>query len=141
MSHQIISLGYERRNIDEFIAILKSHKVSKVIDIREAPISRRVDYRKNILSSHLSDESIDYQHIKAAGNPYRKEKGDIDFCLNLYSSYLSENPQVLSLVADEITNGAVAILCYEREHRECHRSILIDFLSEVVPDIDLVKVE
>jgi len=139
--HRVISIGYQRRSIDELIAMLKEHSVKKVIDVREMPTSRRVDFRKNVLRSHLAAAGIQYQHIKDAGNPYRKVEGDFEYCMSLYSSYLANHPTVIEQISAAISEEAVAIFCYEREHEQCHRSILIEKLTTTMPDIDLVKVE
>jgi len=140
MAYRIISIGYQRRNIDELITILKVYNVKKVIDVREMPTSRRVDFRKNVLKSHLSTAGIQYQHVKDAGNPYRKAQGGFEHCMGLYSSYLASHPAVIKQISAELSEDTVAIFCYEREHNKCHRSVLIEMLAAVT-DIDLLKIE
>ena len=140
MSYKVISIGYQRRSIDELIAILRDYHIKKVIDVREMPISRRVAFRKNVLKSYLSAAGIQYQHVKDAGNPYRKVQGDFEYCMGLYSSYLADRPSVIEQISAELSGDPVAIFCYEREHDKCHRSILIEMLADAT-DIELVKIE
>ena len=141
MPAQAISLGYERRNIDEFINILVSHKVKKVLDVREAPTSRRKDFRKSALSEYLREFGIDYVHLRLAGNPHRKEKEDIEHCLQLYARYLNKNHNVIELVAAELRGKSVAVLCYEREHKKCHRSVLLAAVCQHSHSIKVITVD
>lgn len=130
MIAKIISLGYERRSIGELLGILADHKVVKLLDIRELPLSRRKGFSKSTLSAHLQEVGIEYCHIQIAGNPYRKEKDDIQHCLQQYAHYLQENPAVLETIVAEFAEKPIAVFCYEREHKNCHRSILLETLSQ-----------
>ena len=126
----VLSVGYERRSVDELIELLSGFDVILLLDVREAPFSRRTEFRKNVLAARLLEAGIDYQHLQAAGNPYRKKKVNITECLSLYAKYLKSNPDVVDLVAAQLGNGPVAMLCYERQHEDCHRSVLLDALTE-----------
>jgi uncharacterized protein (DUF488 family) len=139
MSAKIVSLGYERRSIDEVLNILASHKVVKLLDIRELPLSRRKGFSKNALSAHLEEAGIQYCHIRAAGNPHRKEKDDIKHCLRKYARYLQNNPAIIETIAAELSKKPVAVLCYEREHRNCHRSILLEALRQHGHPIQVIE--
>jgi len=130
MRTQVISIGYEQRSISEFLDVLLEHKVEKLVDVRELPLSRKKGFSKASLSESLSSVGIQYRHVRAAGNPHRKQKSNIDQCLALYSNYLKNNPHVLEVVAAELSKKPTAILCYERKHRNCHRSILLDSLCQ-----------
>ena len=126
----VLSVGYERRSVDELIELLSGHDVILLLDVREAPFSRRTEFRKNVLAARLSEAGIAYQHLQAAGNPHRKKKVNIRECLSLYENYLRSNPNVVDLVVAQLGSGPVAMLCYERQHADCHRSILLDALTE-----------
>ena len=141
MPVQVISLGYERRDIDELVNILVSYNVRKLLDVREAPISRRKDFCKNVLSEYLKGVGIEYIHILSAGNPHRKDKKDIKRCLQLYAKYLGKNPAVIELVATELNGKSVAVLCYERDHERCHRSVLLDEVRKHGYSIKIVSVD
>lgn len=141
MPMQIVSLGYERRSINEVVTILASHNVVKLLDVRELPISRRKGFSKNALSSILENAGIEYCHIRAAGNPHRKEKANIKHCLELYDRYLMDNPTVIETVVAELSKRPVAILCYERDHHNCHRSILLEAIRQHGLSIEVIQTD
>lgn len=141
MSAQVISVGYEKRNMAEFIGVLSAHHVSTLLDVRRVPLSRRKGFSKTALAEHLIGAGINYVHLRAAGNPYYREKDDIELCLARYAGYLSEHDEVIEQVASQLVEGSVAVLCYEREHRHCHRSILLDALQLHGYTIDVIHID
>ena len=138
---KVLSLGYERRTVEEIIAILSEYRIKRLLDIRESPRSRRKGFSKNALDENLRDAGIKYLHLGYAGNPYRADKQDIKKCLRLYRAYLKRKPEVIELVANEIRKTGTAILCYEREYRECHRSVLLEALQDNGHLLEIINVE
>jgi uncharacterized protein (DUF488 family) len=137
----ILSIGYERRSIIEFIHLLAENGVEQVLDIRETPISRKPGFSKKKLNEHLNQVGIGYVHLPQAGNPYHKDKKDLAQCLQLYRQYLETNPEVVEAVQKECAGKAVAVLCYERKHENCHRSVLLEFAFPPSATVQLVKME
>lgn len=127
---KLVSLGYERRTADELIEILKEHDVKMLIDVRELPVSRKKGFSKRGLSARLTSAGITYLHLREAGNPYHKEKHNIEHCLQLYRSYLERHPEVVELAISAVTEKTAAFLCYERQHLHCHRSILLQVMKQ-----------
>jgi uncharacterized protein (DUF488 family) len=60
----ICTIGYEGGTIDAFIRTLRQAKVELVLDIRAAPLSRK-------LATHLSEAGIGYRHLRGCGTPKR----------------------------------------------------------------------
>lgn len=140
MRLKVISVGYEQRSVPDLIALLGANKVHKLLDVRQLPLSRKKGFSKTSLSQRLDEAGIEYIHIKEAGNPHRKLKADLDMCLSLYEDYLNDHAYVLELVEAEINSGAVAILCYEREHCNCHRSVLLDKMKRRNRSLRIIEV-
>lgn len=140
-SDLIVSVGYERRSLEDLVAVLLDYGVKKLLDVREAPISRRRGFNKRSLEARLDEAGIAYRHLRIAGNPHRRLKMDIEQCLHLYRGHLCDNPEVVATVAGELVGQAVAFLCYEREHDNCHRSVLLHALAEKGHDFEVVRVE
>lgn len=138
---RVLSLGYEGRSIEDFVAILVTAGVRKLIDVREVALSRRAEYRKASLERSLSRVGIEYQHLREAGNPYRDGKANLERCLGAYRRYLERNPEVIDSIADLIKDAPTAVLCYEREHSACHRSVLLGALIQEGHRVELVAVE
>lgn len=137
----VVSVGYERRTLHQLISILEENRVGKLLDIREAAMSRRREFNKGALVSKLTSAGIEYKHLRSAGNPHRKEKADLERCLKLYRSYLRKNREVLDAVMEELDEAPVAFLCYERHHNNCHRSVLVDMLHETGHEFQVIKIE
>jgi len=137
---KVVSIGYERRNIDELIEFLKANDVKRLLDIREFPLSRKKGFSKKSLAAHLHLADIEYVHLRQAGNPYFKQRHDLAQCLALYGSYLNDNPELVRQIAMEL-KGISAMLCYERCHTDCHRSILLQAIRQAGWEFDLIKVE
>lgn len=125
MVTRVLSIGYEKRSVSELVSLLATYKIEKLIDVRELPLSRRKGFSKTKLSASLSRAGIQYQHVKQAGNPHRKLKANIKRCLSLYEGYLERHHEVIDLMKSEMQGSSVAILCYERNHCDCHRSVLL----------------
>ncbi|HEY7289996.1 MAG TPA: DUF488 domain-containing protein [Vicinamibacterales bacterium] len=136
----VVSIGYEGRTPAEFVALLVAHRITKVIDVRELPLSRRKGFSKTPLSAKLKSAGIDYCHVRAAGNPHRHLKADTARCLAMYTAHLKKHPEVVQLVGDELLSGRVAVLCFERAHAACHRSRLLDAVSRS-QRVQVVRVE
>lgn len=122
----IYTIGYEGRAIDEFIAMLAAEQIERVIDVRDLPLSRRRGFSKTPLGEALRGAGIEYVHMKSAGNPYRKEKDQIprDELLAKYGKHIAKSDNVVDDVVEQVRGKRVALLCYEAEPGQCHRSLL-----------------
>jgi uncharacterized protein (DUF488 family) len=47
----LFTIGYEGAALDDFLATLKAARVSTLLDIREAPVSRRPGFSKRELAA------------------------------------------------------------------------------------------
>ncbi len=137
----VVSVGYERRSVEDLIAVLVAHGVEKLLDVRELPLSRRRGFSKRALSASLGEAGIEYLHLRAAGNPHRQLKADVEHCLQLYRNHLGENPEVVEAVGSEISDRTVAMLCYERDHDCCHRSVLLSALAQHGQALEVIRAE
>ena len=130
----LFTIGYEGRALDELIAILAANRIDRVIDIRELPLSRRRGFSKTPLGTALVGAGIDYVHMREAGNPYRKLKDTIprDELLAKYKTHITGARDVVEHVADEARGRRVALLCYEAEPEQCHRSLLAPRVAKLL---------
>ena len=122
----LFTIGYEGRALDELIAMLQAERVDCVLDVRELPLSRRRGFSKTPLGAALRTAGIEYIHLRAAGNPYRREKATVarDELLAKYAGYLANADEVVTCVADSARGRRAALLCYEADAAQCHRSLL-----------------
>ena len=131
------TIGYAGRTLGEFVAALVEAEVDRVIDVRELPLSRRKGFSKTLLSQALARRGIEYVHLRAAGNPYRDKKQDVEHCLALYAGHLDDHPAVLTEVNAAATGRRAALLCVEAEACHCHRSVIADRLRRLHPRRDV----
>lgn len=137
---RIFTLGYEATTMAEFLAALQEAGVKRVIDVRALPLSRRPGFSKSPLKAALAEAGIDYVHLKALGTPAdgrsAARAGNHDELKRIYAGQL-ELPEAIvqaeqmKELADEAPS---ALLCYEREPAQCHRSLL---LATVAPDAEV----
>ena len=130
---RIFTIGYEGASADRFIETLKSAGVTRLLDVRELPLSRRRGFSKGALSVILERAGIAYQHERALGAPrplrHRlREDKDLTRYFADFREYLSTQRTLLDSLAQTLTE-AVALLCYERNPAECHRSVVAAALA------------
>jgi uncharacterized protein (DUF488 family) len=118
------TIGYSGKSMADFMTALRDAGVNLVVDIRALPLSRKRGFSKTSLGESLSEAGIEYAHLRQAGNPYRSKKQDIERCLALYSAYIDERPDVVAAVEAAITGRRAALLCFEADACECHRSVI-----------------
>ena len=131
----MLTIGYEGRAIDEFITRLKQFNISRLIDVREIPLSRKPGFSKTSLRERLKNENIEYVHIKALGSPSPirnklKTDWDYDYFFKAYAKYLSQNMQVIREVYQFISDGINCLMCFERFPEKCHRTAVADRIKE-----------
>jgi len=134
---RIYTIGYEGTTMEEFLAALKGAGVERLIDVRALPLSRRPGFSKTPLRGALEAAGIEYVHLKALGTPAEGRSaaraGRHDDLERIYAAQLElpeaivQGAQMLELAAEKPS----ALLCFERDHEHCHRSLL---LTEVAPD-------
>lgn len=134
----LCTIGYEGKTPAEFVQQLKRARVSILVDVRELPLSRRRGFSKTPLRSALEAEGIRYIHLRPAGNPYRAQKEDIQKCLRLYAGHLDRSPEVVELVLGEVRGRRAALLCFEAQSCNCHRSILAARMKASEPQLEIV---
>ena len=135
MNNPIFTIGYEGATQAEFIAALQQAGVKRVIDVRAVPNSRRPGFSKTPLRGALAEAGIDYVHLRALGTPAdgraaarAGRHADLE---RIYAGQLelpeamAEGAQMLELAAEMPS----ALLCYEREPAECHRTLLLDAVA------------
>lgn len=134
-NNEILTIGYEGQQIDEFIARLKNRNVTRLIDVREIPLSRKKGFSKSALKQRLELENIEYVHLRSLGSPYEirhKLKIDLDYgyFFEAYLKYLSQNRDAIVEVYRYIADGVNCIMCFERLSEKCHRSIVAEKIKE-----------
>ena len=132
----IYTVGYEGRDVADLIALLSTHRVETLVDVRLTPISRKAGFSKTALSSALADAGITYLHERGLGNPKENRpayRAGEKTARRRYLAHLLQNEgDAVARLSDIVATSATALLCVERESSICHRSAVADQLGVAV---------
>jgi len=133
---KLFTIGYEGAALDDFMRTLKTAKIDVLLDVRELPISRRKGFSKTALGSALTEAGICYRHEKQLGSPKTirhqlREDGNYPRFFRKFDRHLIEQSALLETLAEEL-KGNVALMCYEKDHEECHRLSVANALAELL---------
>lgn len=140
---KVFTIGYEGATQDAVIAALKAAGVSLLADVRAVPLSRRPGFSKNVLAAGLKEAGIGYIGLKALGTPPEgreaARKGNRARLAEVYAGQL-ELPEAMAQAAvliDLARERPTALLCFERNPDECHRSLLVEAVMPEAQRVDL----
>jgi len=139
----VFTVGYEKRTGAELIDLLKAAAVDVLVDVRQRALSRKPDFRGKALRALCEEAGIEYRPMPDLGSTKRQrerlwETGDFTAFRKSFTAYAQRNmPEPVEDLAQLAQERTIAMLCYERCHEECHRSIIADFL---VREIDATVV-
>jgi len=127
--YKLFTIGYEGRDIDEFIDRLNRFRVSRLIDVREIPLSRKKGFSKSRLSERLANEGIDYVHVKELGSPGKirnklKQDWNYEYFFKKFSEYLDTNKELIDRAYDFLSEKTNCLMCFERLPEKCHRTVV-----------------
>ena len=142
----LFTIGHSTRPIDDFIHLLKSHGVQRVVDVRTLPRSRfNPHFDITRLPAHLRAAHIHYTHLPGLGGlrrPHRdspnagwRNKSFRGYADHMQSAAFKRSLQrCLELASVE----RVALMCAEAVPWRCHRSLIADAL--VARGIDALEI-
>ena len=133
----ILTGGHSTRSIEEFIDLLRAHKVISVVDVRTVPRSRHnPQFNRDVLAESLAASGIAYQHMPGLGGlrhakPESPNQGWRNSSFRGYADYVqtaefAENLQELMALAGK---ERIAIMCAEAVPWRCHRPLIGDALT------------
>jgi len=134
----VYTVGHSTRSIDELIAILGEAGVTRIVDVRAFPMSRRhPQFNRDALAVALPAAGIDYYHLPALGGRRHENKGarsrnglwTVD-AFRHYADY-AETPAFAAAIAELETlarERPTAFMCAEARWWQCHRRLIADYL-------------
>lgn len=132
----VYTIGYEGADIDTFLKTLCEQGIETLVDVRELPLSRKKGFSKNRLREALQLVGIGYIHMKSLGDPKEgrlaARAGDYEQFERIFTSHLRTPDAQRSLheLAEIVKSTTACLLCFERCHTGCHRSIVVDELTK-----------
>jgi uncharacterized protein (DUF488 family) len=141
---KLFTIGYEQTPAKSVLDELEHAGVKLLVDVRAVASSRRPGFSKTQLAAGLDERGISYLHLRGLGTPKEgrlaARAGQYDTMQKIYTKHL-KTPQAQEEL-DELSalvkkSGPVCILCYERDHRHCHRR----WIAEIIEKRDGVRTE
>jgi uncharacterized protein (DUF488 family) len=132
----VMTIGHSTRPIEEFIHLLRSHDVQRLVDVRTVPRSRHnPQFNRDQLSPSLHAARIHYSYMPGLGG-FRHAKPD---SLNMgwrnasfrgYADYMQtpDFQQHLDTLIGLAQQERIAVMCAEAVPWRCHRSLIADAL-------------
>ena len=124
MLRQIWDIGHSNRQEEDFLSLLKRHKIEKIVDIRRFPSSRKFPYfeRSHLLTT-LAKRNIDYIWLGDKLGGFRKGG---------YQQWMSTKDfasgiEILEKIASQ---KKTALMCAEAYYGRCHRRFIIKHLEQ-----------
>jgi uncharacterized protein (DUF488 family) len=133
----ILTIGHSTRTLEEFIALLKAHAVTLVVDVRTIPRSRHnPQFNRDSLPDSLKKAGIGYICLPGLGG-LRHAKDDSvnagwrNASFRGYADYM-QTPEFEKQIEELIQlakNHRIALMCAEAVPWRCHRSLIGDALT------------
>ena len=131
MLNRIYTIGHSTRTLDELVALLRDHGVTRLADIRRYPGSKRLP--------HFSRESLerslplDYEHFEELGGRRRPAEDSPNGAwrndqFRGYADHMAT--EAFQSAVDRLLRDdrPTAVMCAEAVPWRCHRNLLADEL-------------
>jgi uncharacterized protein (DUF488 family) len=133
----ISTIGYEGSEITDFVSVLKYSGIQALVDIRDLPSSRKPGFSKNSLNASVSKAGIEYIHLKSLGDPrdgrLAARAGNMTKFRKIFCEHIGspDGKMALNFVANLARSKSICLMCFERDHKVCHRDIVVQELLKI----------
>ena len=140
---RIYSVGYEGLGLQGLVERLVQSRVALLVDVRLNAVSRRRGFSKNALATALEKAGIAYVHEPLLGNPsenrdsFRAGDGILGRAVMRERLENGSRPAV-NVLLNSARSLRVAVMCVERDWRNCHRQVITDMVEELDPEIKVL---
>jgi uncharacterized protein (DUF488 family) len=135
----LFTVGYEQAKPAAVFGELKRAKIKLVVDTRAVAASRRPGFSKRQFAAALDEKGIRYIHLQKLGTPAEgrtaARSGDTDALWHIYDKHIksadaqNELHELLALIK---SGKRIALLCYCRDPKTCHRSRIVANLKKKI---------
>lgn len=129
----LYTVGHSNHPFADFLALLRAHAITDLVDVRSAPVSRWVPHaNKRQLERTLPEHGIAYHFYgqRLGGRPKDPDvyvDGQIDYARVMARDWFRAGLRDLVARVERVAaaGGQTAIMCSERDPLDCHRHHLI----------------
>ena len=127
----LLTIGYEGRSLESYMNQLLRAGVTLLCDVRHSALSRKYGFTKSTLSNACEGVRIRYEHRPQLGISIDRRqalKTSADY-VRLFAEYkvrdLPREKETIAEAVEWVRSGeSVALTCYERDSKKCHRRTL-----------------
>lgn len=132
----VLTIGHSTRTLEEFIALLKIHDVTRVVDVRTVPRSRHnPQFNIDSLPGELKKVGLGYVHLAGLGGLRHAQRDSLNMgwrnaSFRGYADYM-QTPEFAQSLAELIRlakQDRLVMMCAEAVPWRCHRSLISDAL-------------
>ncbi len=132
----VLTIGHSNRSFEDFVQLLKAHRVTLIVDVRKMPGSRKnPQFNQESLSGALRAAGIDYVHRPGLGGlrrgaPDSPNTGWRNASFQAFADYMLTDTFEKSLeeMLEHSQDERPALMCAEAVPWRCHRSLIADAL-------------
>ncbi len=130
------TIGFTQKNANKFFSLLKSNKVSRVIDVRLNNVSQLSGFAKRDDLKYFLAElcDADYVHIgdlaptKIMLDAYKTKAISWDVYEEKFLNLMSQR-RIESSINQSLLDGG-CLLCSEDKPHHCHRRLVVEYLKQ-----------
>jgi uncharacterized protein (DUF488 family) len=136
MTSRLYTVGHSTHPLEEFVRIVRAHRVGCIVDVRTIPKSRHnPQFGEEELRSSLPANGIDYRRLESLGGLRHTRKDSPNGAwknasFRGYADYM-QTPEFAAGIDQLLVlceRATVAIMCAEAVPWRCHRSMIGDAL-------------
>lgn len=137
MKPDTFTVGHSNRSIDDFLVLLKSYGVKRLVDVRTIPKSRHnPQFNRDALAASVRRAHIAYTHLPKLGGLRHARADSVNTGWNNssfrgFADYMQtpEFSAALARLEKLARTKPCAIMCAEAVPWRCHRSLIADALT------------
>ena len=125
----LFTIGYEGKNLEQYLTILINENVKLLVDVRKNPVSRKYGFSKKILQNACESVGIKYIHLPELGIESEKRKNlksqaDYDNLFLEYEKFIlpAQKDAIKFIYKCLSDHKRIALTCYEALPKKCHRT-------------------
>lgn len=149
----LYTIGYEGSTIEQYLNKLLINNIDGLIDVRKNAFSYKKGFSKEELKSFLLQNNIIYYHIPELGidgskrknikltieptiTLFGEQKSELQQLFDEYSALLPIKQKYIKQLLTIVNRyHSVAITCFEKDYKCCHRSIIANYIKDKVGKI------
>lgn len=142
---KLYTLGFTKKSARTFFALLREHRVERLVDIRLRPDGQLAGFAKRDDLTYFLAElaACDYRHLVALAPTeqiladYRRDH-DWNGYVRRFEALMDERAVPQTLDRDLFTERVCCLLCSEATPDGCHRRLVAERLARHWPETEIV---